>query len=560
MACGKQFIADEKGALLPSAEKRVRLWRSAKNLPDGMAKAIDWLLTQGHWSELNDRFFKDLEFGTGGIRGRCVGGTVAPSEGDGAAKIFTGSAVGSNCMNDLNVARAAIALFRHSRSEECEIPSVAIAYDVRHFSRRFAEIVGAIWTLLGGRAFLFDGPRSTPELSFAVRHQNLTAGVVITASHNPYHDNGFKAYSRDGGQMVDPHAAAVMELYGKTSLEEACEILGRCEGGRGEFFPKSLDDDYVHFLRKTIVDPLSMAAIGRRPIVYTSLHGAGIAITEQLIRSTGLPICPVAGQCNFDPNFSTVPSPNPENGAAFSVAIAYANEIGADLAIAADPDADRMALAYRNRTGKMECLSGNRTAVLLAERRLHALFVTGKITAETASHCVLIRSLVTTPLLDAVAKSYGIKVVFTPVGFKWIGAKLEAYERTATQKLGLAFDYRRLDEGQRRSLLLKNSTYFVMGAEESCGYMALDGTRDKDSHSALLMACEAYGSLLREGITIDDFFDRLHRRFGYHDSRTFSIQFPGTDGLKKIETLMKSLKENSYETLCDREVVTSSDL
>jgi phosphoglucomutase len=360
--------------------------------------------------------------------------------------------------------------------------------------------------------------------------------------------------------MVDPHASAVMKLYGEISIEETCKSLSRREKGKWEFFPGTLDGDYVRFLQQTAVDSISLAAIGERPIVYTSLHGAGIAITEPLIRSIGLPIRSVPGQCAFDPNFSTIPSPNPENSAAFSAAIAYADKIGADLAIAADPDADRMALAYRNLSGKIECLSGNRTAVLLAERRLRALFAIGKITAKTAHRCVLIRSLITTPLLDAIAKSYGINVVLTPVGFKWIGAKLEAYERTAIGKADPNLDYRQLSEDQRRALLLRSSTYFVLGAEESCGYMALDGTRDKDSHSALLMACEAYGSLLREGVTIDDFFDCLHRRFGYHDSRTFSVQFPGADGLKKMSLLMSALREEPYEMLCGRKVLAALDL
>jgi phosphoglucomutase len=550
-------------ALLPSAEERVRVWRSAKDLPKRMVEAIDWLLGQELWNEINDRFFKDLEFGTGGMRGRCIGGVSAPSEGDGAAKIFTNSAVGSNCMNDVNVARAAIALFRYGRSKESASLSLAVAYDVRHFSCHFAEIVASIWEFLGGKAYVFAGPHSTPELSFAVRHRNLTAGVVITASHNPYCDNGFKAYFRDGGQLIDPHASAVMDLYGTISIEETCEILSRRNEKKFNTFSNSLDEEYVNFLRRTTVDPDSLAAVGTRAIVYTSLHGAGIAITKPLVRSTGLPIRPVPGQCNFDSNFSTVPSPNPENATTFSAAIAYADEIAADLAVAADPDADRMALAYRNREGKMEHLSGNRTAVLLAERRLRALFATGKITAQTAPHSAIIRSLVTTPLLDAIAKSYGVKLIQTPVGFKWIGAKLEAYERVALSSVERAevnFNYRHLDEDRRRSLLLRHSTYLVLGAEESCGYVALDGTRDKDSHSALLMACEAYGSLLREGITVDDFFDGLHRRFGYHDSRTFSVQFPGADGLRQMDNLMRSLRENPYKSLCGRSVISGVDL
>jgi phosphoglucomutase len=194
----EEMLGKGSDRLLPAALHNIRSWRAVEDLPPWAADAIDWLLAGGHWKELNDRFFKDLEFGTGGMRGRSIGDTVAKSEGDGAANDFRHSAVGSNTLNDINVARATIALFRHcklwlGKSADRSMPRLAIAYDVRYFSRRFAEVCAGIWDLLGGKALTFDAPRSTPQLSFAVRHLRATAGVVITASHNPYCDNGFKA-------------------------------------------------------------------------------------------------------------------------------------------------------------------------------------------------------------------------------------------------------------------------------------------------------------------------------------------------------------------------------
>ena len=556
--------------LLVEAETNLRKWQSVNNLPKWAADSIEWLLANGKLDELNDRFFQNLQLGPGGMRGRCIGSIVTPTEGDGALKKFVRSAIGSATMNDINVARAAMALHGHCKSwlgreGDGSVLRLIVAHDVRHFSRTFGEIVANVWNFFGGEALMFDEPRSTPELSFAVRHLSATAGVVITASHNSFHDNGFKAYFRDGAQAIDPHASSIMNLYANTSIEEACEVLEAVGQKRKKIsFPcQRVDVPYVEFLRGTVVDSKALKSI-EKPIVYTSLHGVGIAAVEQLADAEELPIAYLRDQCKFDANFSTVPSPNPENPTAFAGAMARCDEISSDLAIASDPDADRMALAHRGRDGKMRLLSGNETAVLLAERRLHAMFATGRLMAATAGNCVLVRSLVTTPLLDAIGESYGVKIVKTPVGFKWIGAKLQAWEEKAVaghlRATGEKINYRSLGEDGRREFLLKYSSYLVLGAEESCGYMALDGTRDKDSNSALLMACEANGSLLAEGRSMDDFFDGIYGRFGYHGNRLHSITLRGADGVRKINALMDSFRKKPYEFFYSRKVISWSNL
>ncbi|MDR1436353.1 MAG: phospho-sugar mutase [Puniceicoccales bacterium] len=559
-----------KGKLPAEAEANFRSWRSAGNLPGWAGDSMEWLAERGQWDELNDRFFQNLQFGTGGMRGRAIGAIVTPMEGDAGSGKYVRSAIGSATMNDITVARAAIALHRHCdrwlREEGGgKRPKLIVAYDVRYFSRHFGQITCSLWNLLGGEALLFDGARSTPELSFAVRRLSATAGVVITASHNPFYDNGFKAYFRDGAQVIDPHAAAIMENYGNVTVGEACELLGAAEMRPKTFaLPcQPIDKQYVTFLRDGVVDWDSIGAIGK-PIVYTSLHGVGSAIMSQLIDIYGLPIVQLGEQCICDPRFPTVPSPNPENPAALSSAMARCDAISSDFAIGADPDADRMALAYRGRDGKMRLLSGNETAVLLAERRLRALFSAKKLNVETARGAALVRSLVTTPLLDAIGESYGVRTVKTPVGFKWVGEKLQKWEVDAIEmhrtKTGMAVDFESLDEDERREFLLKYSSYLVLGAEESCGYGSLGETRDKDSHCASIMAAEAYGSLLLENLTVDDFFDGIYRRFGYHGSKLHTISFSGADGANKIRSLLASIRENPYKSFAGKDILSWSDL
>ncbi|MDR2667510.1 MAG: phospho-sugar mutase [Puniceicoccales bacterium] len=556
--------------LLAEADANLRTWQSVGNLPRWAADSIEWLMANGHFAEINDRFFQNLQFGTGGMRGRCIGSVVTPAEGDAISKKFHRSAIGSATMNDINIARAAIALHRHCKkwlesNGDGSVLRLIVAHDVRHFSKIFGKIVCSIWNILGGEAFVFDEARSTPELSFALRRLGATAGVVITASHNPFHDNGFKAYFSDGAQMIDPHAASTMDLYAKVSIAEACELLSRVEGAAKTFLMpcQPIDDAYVKFLGNGIVDGKSLGHI-KKPIVYTSLHGVGIVATKQLADAINLPIVYVEEQCRQDPNFSTAPSPNPENPATFALAIAKCDAVNSDLAIAADPDGDRMAIACRGRNGKMRTLSGNETAIFLGERRLRALFATGKLSAATAANGVIVRSLVTTPLLDAIGESYGVKTIRTPVGFKWIGAKLKTWEDAAVKAClaatGKSISYRDLGEDARREFLLNYSNYLILGAEESCGYMALDGTRDKDSHSALLMACEAYGAIVGEGRTMDDFFDGIYERFGYHGSKLHTVTFSGASGVRRINALMDSFEKNPCKAFCSKKVISWKNL
>jgi phosphoglucomutase len=559
----------EAEKLRPSVGNFLREWRVAKHLPGWAAGAIDDLLECAEWEEVTNRFFCAAAFGTAGIRGRVIGNKPAAGELDRNGQPSR-AAVGSAYINDINVARAAMALYRHCENwllchdDRFDIPKLVVAYDSRHFSRHFAEITAGIWEILGGCALLFDAPRSTPQLSFAIRHLRATAGVVITASHNPRWDNGFKAYFSDGAQVVEPHASAIINTYNLLSTEEVCVVLSRLKGATDGYkvLPASLDETYLQRLRDSPVDPSVFRACSIE-VAYTPLHGTGYSIMGPLLERMGIRCHPEESQCHMDPNFSTVQLPNPENVEALTRVLELANQKRVDLALATDPDADRLAVAARDRDGRMCILSGNETAILLTAHRLKAMKNARWLCGKKTSHAAIIASYVTTPLLDELAKEAGVRMIRTLIGFKWIGEKLEDYEREAVEahrrETGIPVDYRAMDEARRRELLLTHSTYLVLGAEESCGYMAIDCTRDKDSHSATLMACEAFAWLRSLGKTIQDFLDEIYKRHGYHGDRLMNIHCEGADGMDRMNRCLKSLAQKPITGIGDRDVVHCMD-
>ncbi|MDR1456784.1 MAG: phospho-sugar mutase [Puniceicoccales bacterium] len=559
----------EAGKLRPSVCDFLEEWRGAAHLPSWSAGAIDDLLARGELEELTNRFFCVAAFGTAGIRGRVIGNRPAAGELDKDGQP-TCAAVGSAYINDINVARAAIALYRHcenwlcNRDDRFDVPKLIIAYDSRHFSRHFAEITAGIWRVLGGHALLFNAPRSTPQLSFTVRHLRATAGVVITASHNPRWDNGFKAYFADGAQVVEPHASSITNAYASISTEEVCVILSQLQSSAGgyQILPAGLDEMYLQRLQDSAVDP-SIFQICPIEIAYTPLHGTGYPIMGPLLERVGIHCHAEESQCRMDPDFSTVQLPNPEDGKALALVLKLADQKRLDLALATDPDADRLAIAARDRSGHMRILSGNETAILLAAYRLRAMKNTRWLRGKRASHAAIIASYVTTPLLDELAKAAGVRMIRTLIGFKWIGEKLEDYEHGATASYrhatGMSVDYRTIDEAHRRELLLTHSTYLVLGAEESCGYMAIDCTRDKDSHSAALMACEAFAWLRRRRKTIQDFLDEIYKRYGYHGDRLLNIHCAGADGMDRMNYCLRSIAEKPLTHVGGRKIIRCMD-
>jgi phosphoglucomutase len=552
-----------KSLLKQEVVDRIQAWLQEPQLPSWARNSLEKLQQQEAWEELQNRFYRELCFGTGGLRGRTIGKVSTSAERGTLSAQGTPEhpGVGTAYLNDFNIIRATLALYRYSlyflRAEKnTGIPTLVVAHDVRHFSPYFCQLVTQTWASQGGICYRFDGPRSTPQLSFTVRELGATAGVVITASHNPSHDNGYKAYFRDGAQMIDPHATGVIQHYQSISMGEVLDLLARLKPSSAiRDIDPELEERYLEALQENLLDK----DIFRRhtpKIVYTPIHGTGIHIAKALWPQCGIKPIYVDEQIPQDPRFPTVASPNPEYAATMEMAIQKADEQACDLIIGTDPDADRMAIGIRNHQGKIELLSGNTTAALLAEFRLQKMKRMGWIPVEGTPHAVLIKTFVTTPLLEAIASHHGIRCINTLTGFKWIGAKLLRYEnelKRHQQQASTLSEDRFIDRDQRREDMLRWSHFFVFGGEESCGYLASDRVRDKDAHAAMLMTCEMMADLALEGKCIADFRDTLYRYYGYFGESVINIAFDGAEGQRNIQNIL-----HSYRTSPPTEVLGSS--
>jgi len=545
--------AKESGKLLESSYQNLMQWVAIENLPAWAKESLQQLIEQEAWEELNDRFYKQNEFGTGGIRGRTIG-KITPAAEQGtpdAVGCPQYAAVGSATFNDFGVIRATMGLFAYAKSyleknsKRFDAPKLVIAHDVRHFSRHFAELTASVWSKLGGRALLFKGPRSTPQLSFTLRHTCATAGVVITASHNPSHDNGYKAYFDNGSQIVAPHDKGIVTEVNALELNELMAYLD-IDLTDVVILPESIDRDYLDALELSLIEP---EVLRQNPpkMVYSPVHGTGsVAIVPALERFGARPVV-VEEQMAFDGRFPTVKSPNPQNAEALSMAMAKADKEGLNVVLATDPDDDRMGAAVRKRDGEWMVLTGNTIGSLLAEDRLNTMKTKGLLPAEGSANAVLIKTFVTTPLQDAIAKAHGVSCVNTLTGFKWIGDKLALYENNLKSILrtrGIVLDYDNCSLAKKRELLLEHSRFYVFGGEESYGYLGCDNIREKDGNAATLMFAELLARQEAKGKGLEDALDELYCKYGYYIEDALNLEFQGASGAGKIKELIGSYKTN----------------
>jgi phosphoglucomutase len=534
------------GQLMPSTAENITAFLAA-GLPAWAKESIDELIAQAAWGELNDRFYRYLEFGTGGMRGRTIGVVNAAAETGtlSAAGSPEHAAIGSNLLNDFTLARAVIGLFRYTKKHLVSQhitakPRLVIAYDVRHFSRHFCELAASTWTKLGGEAFIFDGPRPTPQLSYSVRWLKAHAGVVITASHNPPHDNGFKAYFDDGAQVVPPHDKGIVAEVNAVPLTElgaflATDLAGVTTLGR------DADDAYLEVAAQAVIDP-SVLQQTKLKIAFTNIHATGSVHSIPLLIHAGCEVKPVLAQLNFDANFPTVKSPNPENAEALALAVALAERENCDVVLATDPDADRMGVAVRNRAGKMELLTGNQIGALLADYRLTKYKERGWIPAAGSDRACIIKTFVTTQLQDAIGRAHGVKVINTLTGFKWIAAKMRGYENQLRAAQPAGFDYEALPLAQRAKLLLQHSTFYAFGTEESYGYLPNDFLRDKDGNAACLMFAEVCAWVKSRGLTVPEYLDEIFLRCGFYLEGVINLYYEGASGNAKIKRILDTYR------------------
>ncbi|MBK1832137.1 phospho-sugar mutase [Verrucomicrobiaceae bacterium R5-34] len=536
------------GSLLESSRENILALLQGTTSPVAEA-SIQELIAADEWQELNDRFYKTLAFGTGGLRGRTIGRVVTDAElgKGGPNERPEHPCVGTASMNFYNVSRAirgmVIYLKRYLAEQgEARKPAFVIGHDTRHFSRDFAEFCAKICTDLGCDVHLFDGPRSTPQISYAIRALNADAGVVLTASHNPSHDNGFKAYFNQGAQLVGENAEGVInEVNAITS--EAYEPVA--EAGRGllNVLGAEADRVYMDDAKGLLLRPdLLENSDDKTKVVFTNLHGTGGHCIVPLLTELGFDVLTVPEQDIQDGRFPTVKSPNPENAEALAMGIELAKKEGAEIVIGTDPDNDRMGVAVRNDAGEMQILTGNQIGSLMAWYRTKTFFAQGIITDSNRSRAVLIKTFVTTELQRAIAEKFGVGIVDTLTGFKYISAKLEKYEQAIpADKKG---DYRKLSQEQSRALRLEYSRFFIFGGEESYGYLGTDTIRDKDGNGAAVMFAELAAYAKSVGQSLAALLDDLYKEFGYHLEVGKALVMEGADGAAQIKSLAASYSSN----------------
>ena len=540
------------GHLRPPTAKNIQMLLAGAP-SDIYRRSIEELANGNEWSELNDRFYQTLAFGTGGLRGRTIGKIVTRAERGNASERERPEfpCVGTNAMNFFNISRATRGLVAclhdwNEREKSSQKPKIVIAHDPRFFSKEFAVLAAKVAAEHGCDAFVFDGPRSVPELSFAVRYLKASAGIVITASHNPPYDNGYKVYFSDGAQVIEPHASGIITKVNAIT-SESFTPLPKDRQGKVTTIGNDIDEAYMQRLETLILDPQVIGEAKSLRIIYTPLHGTGSVIIKPMLKRLGFNLQVVAEQDRFDGQFPTVKSPNPENAEALTMAINLAEKEDADLVVATDPDCDRMGAAVRAKDGKMKLLTGNQIGSILAWYRVKTLFDKGVLNQQNASRGVIIKTFVTTDLQKAIAEHYGLRCVETLTGFKYIGAKLGKYERAIPKQLRQ--NYVDLTEDETRRLRLKHSSFYVFGGEESYGYSGADFVRDKDGNGAVIMFCEVAAYAKSRGQTIDELLDEIFGTFGYFAEKNSSLVFEGAEGANKIARLAESYATEPFSEI-----------
>ena len=456
--------------------------------------------------QIEDRFYKDLEFGTGGLRG-ILG-------------------LGTNRMNVFTVRRAAKALGLRLKEEDLQgKKGVAIAHDSRNFSREFACDSARVLANMGIPVYLFDSLRPTPELSFTIKHLNCAAGIVITASHNPKEYNGFKAYGADGGQITPVTASAVFKLM--SELDPLTVEMAPADDPLITIIGKEVDEAYIEHVLSLRPDKDLLTRTGvKLKIVYTPLHGAGNLLVREALRRAGYTDVTVVKEQELpDGDFPTVASPNPENPEAFTIAIGYADRIGADVIIGTDPDSDRMGMMIKI-DGVWTPVTGNQAGCLMLEYILRA--------KQPPEGAYAVTTIVSTRMVDYIAKAYGITIERVLTGFKFIGETIDKKEKIGNHG-------------------------FLLGFEESYGYLTGGYIRDKDAVIASLLAAELTAYYKSKGMSLMDAVNDMYARYGFFAEKTVSVTMPGLDGVKKREEATRLLRETPPTEVAGRKVLEALD-
>lgn len=482
-----------------SYQENYQKWVDFVELPDYLRQDLENMDEKTK----EDAFYTNLEFGTAGMRGLVGAGT--------------------NRINIYVVRQATEGLARliESKGGNEKERGVAIAYDSRHFSPEFAFESAAVLAKHGIKSYVFESLRPTPELSFAVRHLNCFAGIMVTASHNPAPFNGYKVYGEDGGQMP-PHDADALTTYIRAIENpfavEVADTETEKTSGLIEVIGEAVDIEYLKEVKDININPALIEEFGKdMKIVYTPLHGTGEMLARRALAQAGFDsVQVVEAQATADPDFSTVTSPNPESQAAFALAEELGRQVGADVLVATDPDADRVGVEVLQKDGSYLNLSGNQIGAIMAKYILEAHKNAGTL-PENAALC---KSIVSTDLVTKIAESYGATMFNVLTGFKFIAEKIQEFEE-------------------------KHNHTYMMGFEESFGYLIKPFVRDKDAIQAVLVVAELAAYYRSRGLTLADGIEEIYKEYGYYAEKTISVTLSGVDGAEQIKAIMAKFRNNA---------------
>ena len=480
-------------------QENFKKWLDFAELPDYLRKELEGMDEKTK----EDAFYTNLEFGTAGMRGLIGAGT--------------------NRINIYVVRQATEGLARliDEKGDEFKKRGVAIAYDSRHFSPEFAFESASVLAKHGIKSYVFESLRPTPELSFAVRHLGTFAGIMITASHNPAPFNGYKVYGEDGGQMP-PHDADALTDYIRAIEDpfaiEVADVEAEKASGLIEVIGDAIDAEYLKEVKDVNINQKLIDEYGKdMKIVYTPLHGTGEMLARRALAQAGFDSVEVVeAQAVADPDFSTVKSPNPESQAAFALAEELGRKVGADVLVATDPDADRVGVEVLQKDGSYLNLSGNQIGAIMAKYILEAHKSAGTLPANAA----LCKSIVSTDLVTKIAESYGATMFNVLTGFKFIAEKIQEFEE-------------------------KHNHTYMMGFEESFGYLIKPFVRDKDAIQAVLVVAELAAYYRSRGLTLADGIEEIYKEYGYFAEKTISVTLSGVDGAEQIKAIMAKFRNNA---------------
>ncbi len=488
-------------------------WLNDDCFDDETKKELDSI--RDNEEEIKDRFYKELEFGTAGLRGVIGAGT--------------------NRMNKYTVGRATQGLANFINKMKIENPSVVISYDSRHMSKEFSEIAALVLNANGIKVNLFDNLRPVPELSFSVRYLKATAGIMITASHNPPEYNGYKVYWSDGAQIVPPIDKGIIDEVLSIEDFSLIKTLNKneaIESGLLNYVGEEIDDAFINALKSSCLNPEIIKKEAKNvKIVYTPLHGAGNLPVQRILKELGFEnVYVVPEQEKPDGDFPTVSYPNPEDPKAFELALKLAKEVDADVVLATDPDADRLGVFSKMSNGEYVSYTGNMSALLICEYELSQKKEKGILPNNGA----IITTVVSSELTKAIAENYGAKVFETLTGFKWIGEKIRKFE----------------DE---------NSYKYLFGFEESYGCLIAPHARDKDGISAVMALCEATAFYKNKGWSLWEQMIKIYEKYGYYREGQVSIVLKGADGAEEIKNKMAKMRSNPPTELAGLNVLEVRD-